>query len=241
MIHSEHILNCAIADDEPLPIELLRDYISRTPGLKLVTASRNPVELIALLEQQPVDILFLDIQMPELDGFQVANLLRGKCEIVLTTAFPQYALKGYEYDVVDYLLKPFSFERFLGTINKCRKRIAAQSKNIPAQPNDPQEAGYFFVKTGARLMKVFYDDVLYLEAMRDYISIHLPNEKVMTLQSLTSFEEQLPERFIRVHRSYIINADKVNFIEGNKIGIAKNVIPVGEKYQSRLARLSGKP
>jgi two-component system LytT family response regulator len=237
---NSHPLRCAIADDEPLPIELLRDYIDRTPGLKLVTASRNPVELIAMLEHQPVDILFLDIQMPELDGFQVANLLRGKCEIVLTTAFPQYALAGYEYDVVDYLLKPFSFERFLGAINKCRKRITAQTKNVPVQVNGQQEPGYFFVKTGSRLMKVHYDDVLYLEAMRDYISIQLPDEKIMTLQSLSSFEEQLPERFIRIHRSYIINADKVSFIEGNKIGIENQVIPVGEKYQSRLSRLSGK-
>lgn len=235
-----HILNCAIADDEPLPIELLRDYIGRTPGLNLVMASRNPVELIALLERQPVDILFLDIQMPELDGFQVANLLRGKCEIILTTAFPQYALKGYEYDVVDYLLKPFSFERFLGAINKCRKRIASHMKNQPAQINDLQEPGYFFVKTGSRLRKIFYDDVLYLEAMRDYISIHLPNEKVMTLQSLSSFAEQLPERFVRIHRSYIVNADKVSFIEGNKIGIEKNIIPVGDKYQSGLSKLSRK-
>lgn len=240
MITPERILNCAIADDEPLPIELLRDYIARTPGLKLVTATRNPVELIALVAVQPVDILFLDIQMPELDGFQVANLLQGKCEIVLTTAYPQYALAGYDYDVVDYLLKPFSFERFLAAINKCRKRIAGQIKKAPAHISGSTYPGYFFVKTGSRLMKILYDDVLYLEAMRDYISIQLPSEKVMTLQSLSSFEEQLPERFIRIHRSFIVNIDKVGFMEGNRVGIGKEILPVGEKYQARLSKWSGK-
>lgn len=226
-----NVINCAIADDEPLPIELLRDYVSKTPGLRLVAAVRNPLQLLEIMEQQPVQLLFLDIQMPELTGFQVMKLLQRKCEIIITTAYPQYALDGYEHDVVDYLLKPFSFERFLVAINKSKKRLAVPASDTRA------EGAHFFIKSGHRLLKIFHNDVLYLEAMRDYVAVHLATEKILTLQSLTSFEEQLPERFIRIHRSYIVNADKVNYVEGNNVGIGGVLLPVGDKYQERSAKI----
>ncbi|NML19533.1 response regulator transcription factor [Pseudoflavitalea sp. G-6-1-2] len=232
MMQTDNPINCAILDDEPLPIELLQDYINKTPGLQLAYAFRDQLQLLQAIEKQPVQILFLDVQMPELTGFQVARLLNGKCEIIITTAFPQYALDGYEYDVADYLLKPFGFERFLVAINKCKKRLSGHPRTSDSEPT------HFFVKTGSRLMKILHNDVFYLEAMRDYIGIHLANEKILTLQSLRSFEEQLPEKFIRIHRSYIINSDKVSYIEGNNISLGSTTLSVGEKYQQSLSKIT---
>lgn len=224
-------LYCAIVDDEPLPIELLSDYIVKTPGLELACALRNPLGLLQEIERRSIHILFLDIQMPELTGFQLARLLKGKCEIIITTAYPEYALDGYEYDVADYLLKPFSFERFLAAINKCKKRL---SQN-PVIGNN--ELMHFFVKTGSRLRKIYFNEILYLEAMRDYIALHLTTGKIMTLQSLTSFEEQLPDTFIRIHRSYIINTEKLVYIEKSSIKVGEAILPIGEKYEDRLSGL----
>ncbi|WP_126972515.1 LytR/AlgR family response regulator transcription factor [Gynurincola endophyticus] len=224
-----NIINCAIVDDEPLPVDLLSDYINRTPGLQLVCVFRNPLELLQAMEQYNIHILFLDMQMPELTGFQLAKLLKGRCEFVVTTAYPKYALEGYEYDVADYLLKPFSFERFLAAINKCKKRL------FQKYPEANDEVSHFFVKTGNRLRKVYHKEVLYLEAMRDYIAIHLPGEKIMTLQSLSSFEEQLPAAFIRIHRSYIINTEKIVYVEKNAVIIESTTLPIGSKYQHRLS------
>lgn len=231
-MQTTNIINCAILDDEPLPIELLQDYISKTPGLQLAYAFRDPLQLLQAIEKQPVQILFLDVQMPELSGFQVARLLNGQCEIIISTAFPQYALDGYEYDVADYLLKPFGFERFLVAINKCKKRLTSTQRINDTDPS------HFFVKTGSRLLKILHNDVIYLEAMRDYVGVHLANEKILTLQSLRSFEEQLPEKFIRIHRSYIINSDKVSYIEGNNISLGATILSVGEKYQQSLSRIT---
>lgn len=222
-------IKCVIVDDEPLPIELLSDYIHKTPGLELICALRNPVELLHLTERHQIHILFLDIQMPQLTGLQLARLVQGRCEFVITSAYPQYALDGYEYDVVDYLLKPFSFDRFLSAINKCKKRL---SKIYTGDSIDPS---HFFVKTGNRLRKIYHSEVLYLEAMRDYIAIHMSLEKVMTLQSLSSFEEQLPVGYVRIHRSYIINMDKITYIENGAVVIQDVRLPIGDKYQDRLA------
>lgn len=224
-------IKCVIVDDEPLPLELLGDYIRKTPGLSLTAAIRNPLEVLPLLEQESINILFLDIEMPELMGLHLAKLIQGKCEIVITTAYPQYALNGYEHDVADYLLKPFSFERFLTAINKCKKRIGGAKKESPA------ESTHFYVKTGNRLLKMLHNEVIYLEGMRDYVGIHTHSGKVLTLQSLSSFEEQLPDHFVRIHRSFIINADKISFIEGSTVGIGSTTLPVGEKYQNSISRL----
>lgn len=224
-------IKCAVVDDEPLSLALVQDYILRTPGLSLVAAFRNPLELIQLIERETIQILFLDIEMPELMGLHLAKLIQGKCEIVITTAYPQYAMEGYEHDVADYLLKPFGFERFLAAINKCKKRIGST-------PNEVAEAtNHFFIKTGNRLLKIFYNDVLYLEGMRDYVGIHTSSEKLLTLQTLSSFEEQLPGRFVRIHRSFIVNIDKVSFIEHTRIGIGTLVLPIGEKYKDGISRL----
>lgn len=227
---NDNTIKCAIVDDEPLSLALIKDYILRMPGLSLVAAFRNPLELIQLIERETIQILFLDIEMPELMGLHLAKLIQGKCEIVITTAYPQYAMEGYEHDVADYLLKPFGFERFLAAINKCKKRIGSV-------PNDvAQTTNYFFIKTGNQLLKIFYNDVLYLEGMRDYVGIHTTAEKLLTLQSLSSFEEQLPERFVRIHRSFIVNLDKISFIENTSIGIGAIVLPIGEKYKDGISK-----
>jgi DNA-binding LytR/AlgR family response regulator len=231
MTTSDNTIYCIIADDEPLPIQLLEDYVRKTPGLRLVASTRNPMELLDLMHRQPVQLLFLDIQMPELTGFQVMKLLDRKCEVVITTAYPEYALEGYEHDVADFLLKPFSFDRFLVAINKCRKRLAA-----PTAQTDNTDA-HFLVKSGMRLSKLFYKDVLYLEAMRDYVKVHLTEEVILTQQSLTSFEQQLPEQFRRIHRSFIVNTKKVSYVEGNRIGIGSIALPIGEKYQEQAKNI----
>ncbi len=231
MTNTGQTLNCVIVDDEPLPLKLLTDYVLKTPGLTLIAAVSNPLQLLEVMEQRSVQIVFLDIQMPELTGLQVAKLINGKCEIVITTAYPQYALEGYEFDVADYLLKPFSFDRFLVAVNKCKKRIMGI-----IQEKDTGQS-HFFVKSGSRLLRILYSDVIYLEGMRDYVQIHSAHEKILTQQSLTSFEEQLPGVFVRIHRSYIVNAGKVSYIEGNTVSLGSTMLPVGEKYQGNVTRI----
>ena len=236
------MLSCLVIDDEPLAIKLLSDYVNKTDGLELIKTFSNPIEGLQFLGETPIDLVFLDIQMPELSGIQFMKIMNGKTNFILTTAYNQYALEGYEFDVIDYLLKPISLERFIISTNKAKDRIL--SKETLPQPlqNVKSTVDYIFVKTEYKVKKINLSDILYFEGMGDYINIQTPTEKILTLENIKSFSKRLPEnKFIRVHKSYIISLEKINFIERNRIVINEKYIPIGNTYQERFwEKVNGK-
>ena len=220
-------MRCLIVDDEPLALNLLKGYVSKVPGLVLVKATTNVFDALKTAQAEDIDLVFLDIQMPELTGIQFMKILAGKCKVILTTAYEDYALQGYEFDVVDYLLKPFSLERFIIAVNKAKSRMEAK----PAEASATTANDSIFVKSEYRMVRIELKEVLYLESLRDYVAIHTATEKILTLQSLRSFEEQLGSAFLRVHKSYIVAIDKIKAIERRRLLIGNAYIPIGETYQ----------
>lgn len=235
-------ISCVVVDDEPLALKLMADYVQKTPFLTLKEQTTNPMRAMELVQQGAVDLLFLDIQMPELTGLQLMKIVGHKCKVILTTAYPDYALDGYEFDVIDYLLKPVTFDRFLVAAHKAKERLTTEPAIVIQAPATtavttptPARASYIFVKTEYKIQKVDLADILYMEGLRDYVAIHTTSGKILTLQSMRSFQEQLPEsHFMRVHKSYLVALDKIQFIERNRIVIAGNYIPIGETYQEQF-------
>lgn len=231
-------ISCVVVDDEPLALKLMADYVKKTPFLQLTEQTTDPMKALELVQQGVVDLLFLDIQMPELTGLQLMKIIGHKCKVILTTAYPDYALDGYEFDVIDYLLKPITFDRFLVAAHKAKERLMTETPVVAQTPvapvaGTPATPGYIFIKTEYKIQKIDLADILFLEGLRDYVAIHTTtNGKILTLQSIRSFQEQLPENnFMRVHKSYLVALDKIQFIERNRIVINENYIPVGETYQ----------
>ncbi|WP_076381392.1 LytR/AlgR family response regulator transcription factor [Filimonas lacunae] len=219
-------IKCMVIDDEPLAVKLLADYIRKTPGLELVYSTTKVLEALPVLEDGGIDLLFLDIQMPELTGLQLIKVLGPRCKVVLTTAYQEYALQSYEYDVADYLLKPVTFDRFALCIQKVRSRLQETT------PQPVASAAYIFVKTEYRVQKVTLDSLLYIEALRDYIAFHTTEEKILSLESMRHMEEVLPaQQFIRIHKSYIINKDNIDFLERGKVVIRGQYLPIGDTYK----------
>ncbi|RAJ83597.1 DNA-binding LytR/AlgR family response regulator [Chitinophaga dinghuensis] len=223
------ILKCIAIDDEPLPLELLQDYIEKTPFLELMHTYNNPLEALAALRSQPVDLIFLDIQMPELNGLKLTALLGDSTKVILTTAYREFAVEGFELNAIDYLLKPISFERFLKAATKALQTIQPPVAAIlPVAAHEP----FIFVKTTGRLQKVMLEDILYIEGLKEYVALHTISGKVVTLQHLKKLEAALPAKlFMRVHKSFIVALNKIESIERNRIFIKDTVIPVGDLYR----------
>jgi DNA-binding LytR/AlgR family response regulator len=226
-------LTCCIIDDEPLAQEILEAYISKVPFLELKGSFMSAVEAGDVLQKDMPDILFLDINMPELDGINFIPMLHPKPHIILTTAYDSYALKAFELEVKDYLVKPFSFERFYKSV----LRIYREQTSIPAtektemNPVNKKENENIFLKVGHRIQKIAAADILFVEGMKDYIRIHTAEEKIMTLLNFAELEELLPaQKFVRVHRSFLVAIDKIEHIEKNKIRIAEHIIPISDTY-----------
>ena len=226
-------ISCVVVDDEPLALKLMADYVQKTPFLQLTEQTTDPMKAMELVQQGGIDLLFLDIQMPELTGLQLMKIIGHKCKVIVTTAYPDYALDGYEFDVIDYLLKPITFDRFLVAAHKAKERLTTEPPVMVQAPVANTSApGYIFVKTEYKIQKINLADILFLEGLRDYVAIHTTSGKILTLQSMRSFQEQLPEsNFMRVHKSYLVAIDKIQFIERNRIVINEHYIPVGETYQ----------
>jgi len=226
------MIKCIIIDDEPLAIQLLADYVQKSKGLELVNTFSNPIEALHFLSENEVDLLFLDIQMPELTGIQLMKITKGKYQVVLTTAYDQYALEGYDFDVVDYLLKPISLDRFMLAIEKVKKRIQKETPTVMVkETNNFKE--YIFVKSGYKTLKINLSEILHLESLGDYVAIHTTTEKILTLENMSHFEEILSsEGFLRIHRSHIIALSKIDFIERNRIVIKERYIPISASYQA---------
>ena len=229
------ILNCIAVDDEPLALEKIKSFVERVPFLKLISCCNNAMEAISELKNSKIDLIFLDIQMDEFTGIQLLESLQTKPKVILTTAYDSYALKGYELDVSDYLLKPISFERFLKAVNKVYDNCNAKSDketNITIQDSKQNKEDFVFVKTEYRMQKVVFDDILYIEGMKDYLRIVTKSEKIMTLQSFSSLEKLLPSHdFVRVHKSYIVAINKIECIERRGIKIKEMYIPIGDIYK----------
>ena len=227
-------VTCLIVEDEPLARNLLTEYVKKVPSLQLVGASSNAMDALEILRKQPVDLLFLDIQMPEITGITFLKILQKKPLVIFTTAYSQYALEGYELDVVDYLLKPITLERFLKAVDKAILRLQAanQQVTLPTQSSGTPLPDFVFVKDGTKMVKVHLDDVLYVEGMKDYVTIHTRDKKITTLQRMKSLEEQLPsDKFIRIHHSYIIALKAIDAVHKNEVQIGQALLPVSDSYK----------
>ncbi|MCB9354259.1 MAG: response regulator transcription factor [Lewinellaceae bacterium] len=231
-------MRCLVVDDEELARTLLENYIARVPGLEPIAFCANPLEAMNILRKETVDLLFLDIQMPELTGIEFLRTLQQKPVVVFTTAYADYALEGYSLDVTDYLLKPFSFERFLQAVNKAGAALQAKTA-APAPQSGSQlpEKDYLLIKADHKVHRIKYGDIIYIQSMREYVAFHTDNGRILSLNSLKQLEEELPpERFIRVHKSYMVAIGRINTMEGNLLHVGKEKIPVGANYRDALVK-----
>jgi two-component system, LytTR family, response regulator len=232
-------IKCIAIDDEPLALEIIKNYSEKVPFLDLIKTFDNALESIDFLKNNKVDLLFLDIQMEELTGIQLLNILNPKPNVIFTTAYDSFAIKGFELDAVDYLLKPISFERFLKAANKVYEKLMVESmienKTREVSNNHVLEEDYLFLKTEFRLEKVCFSDILYIEGMGDYLRIVTPVKRLMTLQSFKKMEDLLPSnKFYRVHKSYIVALEKIENIEKGRIKIGDKHIPIGDTYRKHF-------
>lgn len=229
-------LNCIIVDDEPLALDLLETYVRRTPFLRLAARCDNAVEALAALDKEPVDLAFLDIQMPELNGLELSRLITHRTKIVFTTAFEQYALEGFRVDAVDYLLKPFNYAEFLRAATKAQHLVELE-RNQSADACHPDS---IFVKSDYKLVQIELRHILYIEGLKDYVRIQTdtPQGGILTLMNMKNIEERLPaDTFLRIHRSYIVNINQIKTIERNRIVFGKVYIPVSDSYKDRFVEM----
>ena len=237
------VLNCWIVDDEPLAVSLLESYVNKVPFLKLTGKFSNALSAMQNIATEKVDVLFLDIQMPEVNGMDIAHTISNSTRVIFTTAFSEYAVEGYRVNALDYLLKPFSFEEFVAAAKKAYSWFEiVQQKSIPDIEKTRENVG-IFVKSEYKYLHILYDDVLYIEGLKDYVKIYTQDslKPILSLMSLKQLEEDLPfGNFVRVHRSYIINVDKISSINKNRIIIDKKQIPIGETYKKQFMNLIDK-
>jgi two-component system LytT family response regulator len=240
------MIRCLIVDDEPLALHILEDYISKVPFMELVKSTTNPIEALTMVQDGNIDLVFLDVQMPELTGIQFLRIANGKTKVILTTAYPQYALEGYELDVVDYLLKPIAFDRFFKSAQKAQSIIhpaakAAAPIEQPVQQSQPQNdfmSDFIFVKSEHKIQKVYLHQIQFIEGLKDYISIFTTTERIITLQNMKKMEDTLPsQHFVRVHKSYIVALNKIDSIERSRIRIGDKIIPVGDTYRDDFFKI----
>ena len=216
--------SCIIIEDEPLALERTKSFVNKIPFLNLCGTFENALDGLAYLKANKVDLLFLDINMDELSGIELLESSKIDSQVIITTAYQEYAIKGYELNVTDYLLKPFTFDRFLKAVNK------AQENNI--QPTATNQQDFIFVKTENKLVKIDLCDILFIEGMRDYRRIHTLNKRIMTLQNFSELEQIIPSNIVcRVHKSYMVGINKIESIERMRIKVSNQIIPISETYK----------
>jgi len=227
-------------DDEPLALQLVTGYIGKTPGLNLIGKFDNPLDAGEFLANNPVDLIFVDIQMPDLSGIEFTRLLEKGPKVIFTTAFEKYALEGYKLEIVDYLLKPFSYEEFLSAFQKVQKLINLERKSqISVEANSE----FLFLKSDYKIKRINFNDILYIEGLKDYVKVytlHVP-KPILSLSSLKLLESKLPDnKFMRVHRSFIVNLEKIDTIERNRIVFGNEYIPVSDQYKEKFQEFLNK-
>lgn len=228
-----------IVDDEQLARELLERYINKLPNLELLKSCKTPLEAIDFLQSESVDLMFLDIQMPDLKGTELLQTLKHKPVVIFTTAYQEYALEGYQLDVIDYMMKPISFERFVQGVNKAADQInlLRNSEKKPGTSGTGQpgkdDIKYIHLKAEHKVHKIKLTDILYIEGLREYVTFYMEDKKIIVLESLKKLEEMLPsDRFMRIHKSYIVNTEKISLLYGNQVKIRDIYIPVGKLYKN---------
>ena len=232
------MMNCIIVDDEPLARDVLEEFTGKIPFLKLKASCKSGFEALEVLQKEKIDLIFLDIQMPDMTGIQLYESLSYRPMVIFTTAYSNYAVTGFDLDAVDYLVKPFAFQRFLKAVNKAYEQLnQGEAVAVPEFHRD-----FMFVKDGTKIVKVAYDDILYLEGMKDYVKIILKENKlVMPLISMQNMVKKLPKGlFVRVHRSYIVSLSKIDSVEKNRVVIGGKWLPVGNSYKNLLMDALGR-
>lgn len=239
------MINVIIVDDEPLAQDVLETYISKLPDVNLVQKCNNALEANEALKNHDIDLMFLDIQMPQLTGIDFLKTLKKAPEVIFTTAYPNYAVEGFELNAIDYLLKPISFERFIKAVNKATEQIELKRGSTGATPTSNNEAAatdFIFVKADKKLVKIQYGEIIYIEGLKDYVIIRMENSRVITLQTMKSLEGKLPSNlFKRIHRSYIVALREIKAVVGNMVeveekGKAKH-LPIGKNYREELLEI----
>ncbi|MDB5257041.1 MAG: chemotaxis protein CheY [Chitinophagaceae bacterium] len=231
-------ISCIAIDDEPLALDVISHHAEKIPFLDLKAKITNAFDAIEWIQKTQVDLVFLDIQMPELTGFELLRTLQHKPLVIFTTAYPNFALESYELDAVDYLVKPIRFERLLKAVNKVKQRISNPIAHKEITINSVSAPDFIFIKTEYKTIKIFLDDILFIESEKDYVAFQLKNEKILSLLSIKSLEESLPsDNFVRVHRSFIIAFNKIDSIERNTVAIGKKNIPIGDNYREMFKLL----
>ncbi len=236
-------ITCLIVEDEPLARNLLIDYVKKVPSLELIEACSSPLAALEVLKQKKVDLLFLDIHMPEITGITLLKVLQKKPLVILTTAYSEYALESYDFDVVDYLLKPITLERFLRAVDKVSHRlgsvqaVSVQKEKLPII----EDQDFIFVKDGTKLIKIRYADILFVEGLKDYVTIHTRQQKVVSLQRLKILEEQLPSnKFIRIHNSFIVALGAIDVVHKGDVQIGSAMLPISDSYKKNFKELIDK-
>ncbi|WP_339738209.1 LytTR family DNA-binding domain-containing protein [uncultured Sunxiuqinia sp.] len=221
-------------DDEPLALKLVTDYIQKTPFLELAGTFDNPLDAIEFFSDEAVDLVLLDIQMPDLTGIEFSKTLQNSSKIIFTTAYEHYALEGFKLSAVDYLLKPFNYPEFLTAVQKAKKLIELEQAALPTLEANNQ---FLFLKSEYKIRRINFNDILYIEGLKDYVKVHLQNDEkpILSINTVKSLEEKLPtDRFMRVHRSFIVNLDKIETIERSRIVFGKTYIPVSDQYKEKF-------
>jgi two-component system LytT family response regulator len=225
------IIRCLIVDDEPLSLDVLEKYIHDIPGLELVGRCLNAFEAMEKINESEIDLLFLDINMPKLSGINMVKSIKNLPEVIFTTAYPEYAVEGFELEVLDYLVKPISFERFLKTIGKAQKKIESSQDEVGANPQ------FIMVKSDKKHYKLPFSEIRYIQSMGDFVKIHTIGKVYISSDTLKNIETQLPKnQFVRIHKSYIISIEAFRYIEGNQVKIGEESLPVGQTYKDALLK-----
>jgi len=242
------MINTLIIDDEPLALDVLETYIARMPELNLVSRCSNALEANELLRKNQIDLIFLDIQMPQLSGVDFIKALPNPPMFIFTTAFSNYALEGYELNAIDYLLKPISIDRFMKAVNKAVDQFELHNRETATEGSAQQGlegVEFFFVKADKKLVKIKYDEILYIEGLKDYVIIRLEQGRVVTLQTMKSLEDKLPlSKFKRIHRSYIVSIDKIHAVDGTSVDVYEKgqikQLPIGKNYRDEILEIVNK-
>lgn len=238
---NQPVIKCLVVDDEPPARDVIRRYIETIPSLSLAGECSNAIETMSFLQQHPVDLLFLDIHMPQLKGIDLLKILSNPPKVVFTTAYSDYALEGYNLDIVDYLLKPIQFDRFLKAVSKAFQSVKPIVQTLPTTVTEEnRKEAYIYLRADRKMIKVLLQDILYVESMKDYIKVYTANGTIVTKQSITSMEAMLPENsFIRTHRSFIASVDKIKSFTPELIEIERAEIPIGKLYRTSVLKALG--
>lgn len=227
-------ISCIIVDDEPLAIKLIETHIAQIPQLEVVATCQNPIEAFEILKNEKIDLLFLDIQMPLMTGIDFIKSLQQVPSVIFTTAYREYAVESYELEVVDYLLKPISFSRFFKAINKFLATKATVTPQNKLVEKTIDRENFMFVNSNKKHIKILFENILYVESIKDYIRIHTTEQRIVTKDKISEFEQKLPTHFLRVHRSFIVNTQRISAFTAHDIEIDKVEIPIGGSYKQKV-------